>query len=188
MTVSAGVSIPLYFVYLQDKVVQQVVCDGLLKGDADAMNISLLGKIDRAKTLSVGNGEEGFGGRYKYVEAVKMAFDVHLDNPDDTRDFLEELEEDIVREHFKPFLFLPTDFDLPTDGVSCVFLFFTQVRGLGGNAGGKIHLEDGVLDDNSLDLVMLGNDLRKTRNFLSIASAVAKKARNRTRNNLLRKN
>ena len=192
------VSYPLFFVYLKDqdsergalkddpervidgrcptpkgglghlKEIQQVVCDSLVQGGG-ADIVHLLGKLDRAKTTAS-------GGRYKFVEAVKLDFDVCLDDAKDTLEFLEENDDDLLREYFKPLNLLQND--SPMGGMPSIFFFFQEIYG---GAKTRIHLDENVgggLEEVEISDVM---DLRKTRNYLGILSAVAKKARNRTR-------
>lgn len=165
------VSYPLFFVYVHDQEIQQVVCDALTNGGPDG-SVQLLGKLDRAKTTASGR-------RYKFTEAVKLDFDVCLNDAEDTRQFLDEHDDDLLREYFKPLNLLQNDpavflSNIDGDGgkqVSSIFFFFQEIYG---GAKSRIHLDEEV---GEIDV----DDLRKTRNYLGVLSAVAKKARNRTR-------
>lgn len=164
-------SCKLFFVYLKEQEIKQVVCDFLFH------HSELLSKIDRAKTVVSGE-------RYRFSEAVKLNFDVSLNDTEDLRDFLDENDDDIVREYLKPFNLLQNDtFDISTGGfeeepISFIFLFFNEIYG---GAKERIHLDDAEaigLEEVEINDV---NDLRKTRSYMGVLSAVAKKARNRTR-------
>ena len=166
------VSYPLFFVYVKDQEIQQVVCDSLSQGVCGD-SVLLLGKLDRAKTTAS-------GGRYKFTEAVKLDFDVCLNDPEDTQQFLDENDDDILREYFKPLNLLqndPTLFSITETEekqVSSIFFFFQEING---GAKTRIHLDEEVGGGLDNDVI----DLRKTRNYLGVLSAVTKKARNRTR-------
>lgn len=169
-------SFPIFFIYVKDLQIQDVVIERFNIND-DA--VKLLGKLDRAKTLSSGS-------RYRFIEAVKLDFDVQLNDPDDTRGFLEENDEDILREYFKPFnllqnepsIFYSLNYDF--EPVSSIFFFFQEIHG-GSGAKTRIHLDQETCESIQHVEINDVNDFRKTRNYLGIISAVAKKARNRTR-------
>lgn len=175
--IDAIVSYPLFFIYVKDQEIQQVICDALIMGTGGGDAVQLLGKLDRAKTTAS-------GGRYRFTEAVKLDFDVSLNDLEDTKQFLDENDDDILREYFKPVNLLQNDpvvFSGGENMVSSIFFFFQEIYG---GTKTRIHLDENELGDKfELEEVEIKdvNDLRKTRNYLGFLSAVAKKARNRTR-------